>query len=131
MTDARPVHQRPLRRTARKNEKHCLTIRALAGTQREDVGLKNPDHLFSNGVIALNPLEPLYSFQFVFLLACAVFYYKAAELDKAPGLLWAGLSVLIYLLTWQVFHWGWVGCLAGQVSLLAGITLVRIFRSQA
>ncbi len=82
----------------------------------------------NKGTDGLNPLAPFYSFQFFLLLACAAFYYKAAELDKASGLLWAGLSILIFLLTWQLLCWGWLGCLAGQAVLFAGITLVRVLR---
>ena len=70
----------------------------------------------------------LYSFQFVLLLLCAVFYYKAAELEDAPRLLWAGLSVLVYLVTWMLLSWGLIGCLVGQVGLFGAITLVSVIR---
>ena len=71
---------------------------------------------------------PIYSVQFVLLLTCAIFWYRAADLEDAPRFVWSGLSVGIFLLTWRLFGWGWLGCLSGQVGLLAGITLVRVLR---
>jgi len=69
-----------------------------------------------------------HSFQFFLLLACAVFYYKAAMMEDASGLLWSGLSVLVFVITWVVLGWGWLGCLVGQAALFAGITVVQTFR---
>ena len=74
-------------------------------------------------------MGPIYSFEFVLLLACAVFYYKAAEIEDAPRLLWSGLSVGVYLLTWRVLGWGLLGCLLGQVGLLVGIAGIRALRT--
>ena len=70
----------------------------------------------------------LYSFQFALLFLCAAFYYKAAEFEDAPRLLWAGLSVLVYLVTWMLLSWGLIGCLVGQVGLFGAITLVSVIR---
>lgn len=75
-----------------------------------------------------NPFAYVYSAPFVLFLACAAFYYKAAEMEDSSGLLWSTLSVLVFLLTWIVFSWGWVGCLLGQGILFAGITVVRVAR---
>ena len=69
-----------------------------------------------------------YSFQFVLRLLCAAFYCQAAELEDAPRLLWAGLSVLVYLVTWMLLSWGLIGCLVGQVGLFGAITLVSVIR---
>ncbi len=52
----------------------------------------------------------LYSFQFFLLLLCAFFYFKAAEMEDASPLLWAGLSVAVYLVTWMVLNWGILAC---------------------
>jgi hypothetical protein len=71
-----------------------------------------------------------YSFQFVMLLACAAFYYTAAEMEDSSGILWSALSVGVFILTWIVLSWGWLGCLLGQVALFAGITVVRVLRKQ-
>jgi hypothetical protein len=78
----------------------------------------------------VNPFAYFYSFKFVMLLACAVFYYKAAEIEGSSGFLWSVLSVLIFILTWIVLSWGWLGCLLGQVGLFAGIAFVRMLRRQ-
>ena len=55
----------------------------------------------------------------------AVFFYRAAEFEDGPGLLWAALSVAISLLFWMVFRLGWIGIILGQVGLFVGITLFR------
>ena len=78
----------------------------------------------------MNSFAYFYSLQFVMLLACAVFYYKAAEMEGCSGLLWSALSVFVFILTWIVLSWGWLGCLLGQVGLFAGITVVRVLRRQ-
>jgi len=76
----------------------------------------------------MNPLGLLYSIQFVLLLCFAAGYYKAAEIENASGILWAGLSVVIFLITWRLFGWGVPGILLGQAALLGGITAVRVLR---
>jgi hypothetical protein len=73
-----------------------------------------------------NPLGPLYSFQFVLLVACAVFFYKGAEMENRPGFLWAGMSVGVFFVTWWLWGWGVVGDLAGQAALGLGIAIVRV-----
>ncbi|MGD0651596.1 MAG: hypothetical protein ABSA97_10740 [Verrucomicrobiia bacterium] len=78
----------------------------------------------------MNPLAYFYSLQFVVLLACAAFYYKAAQMEGSSGLLWSALSVVVFILTWIVLSWGWLGCLLSQVGLFAGITVVRVLRRQ-
>jgi hypothetical protein len=77
-----------------------------------------------------NPLGLLYSYQLVILLACAAAYYKAADMENASPLLWAGLSAGIFLFTWRFLGWGLPGDLVGQAALLAGITLVRLLRDR-
>jgi hypothetical protein len=62
------------------------------------------------------------------LVACAVVYYRAARMEDASGLLWSGLSVLVFVITWIVFSWSWQGCLVGQAGLFAGITVVQTVR---
>lgn len=73
----------------------------------------------------------LYSLDFFLLLACAAFYYKAADVENVAPWLWVGMSVGVFVLTWQVFHWGIPGELLGQVALLGGITLYRVFRDRS
>lgn len=76
----------------------------------------------------MNPLGLIYSLQFVALLVFAGAYYKAADIENASGILWAGMSVTIFLITWLFFHWGFPGIFFGQFLLLAGITAVRVLR---
>jgi hypothetical protein len=78
----------------------------------------------------MNPFGMFYSFQFVLLVACAGLYYKAAEIENASGILWAGLSVMTFALTWLFLHWGMIGNLFGQAVLLVAITLVRVLRDR-
>jgi hypothetical protein len=56
---------------------------------------------------------------------CALFYYRAAEFENSSGVGWAGLSLLVSVLCWRVFHFGWLGVLLGQVALFIGITICR------
>ena len=71
---------------------------------------------------------PFYSFNFVLLVACAIFFYRAGEFEGSSGILWAGLSVAISVVVWRVFDWGWFGMPLGQLGLFVGITVVRMFR---
>jgi hypothetical protein len=64
----------------------------------------------------------------ILIAACAVFFYRAGEFDGGPSVLWALLSILISAFVWRMFHWGWLGILAGQLALFAGITIVRASR---
>lgn len=75
-----------------------------------------------------NPLAPFYSFQFVLLLGCAVLFYKAAELEGESEILWVGLSVGVFALTWFGMGWGFPGNLAGQALLFGGIAVYRAWR---
>ncbi len=68
---------------------------------------------------------PFYSFTFVLLLACAVFFYRAGEFEGSSGVLWAALSVVISVAIWRWLHGGFVAVLLGQLGLFAGITLYR------
>jgi len=77
-----------------------------------------------------NPLGPFYSFQFVFLLVCATAYYKRAELEDSSGIVWAGMSVGVYMLTWRWLGWGYAGNLFAQAVLFGGITLWRVWQDQ-
>ena len=75
-----------------------------------------------------NPFGAFYSFQLVFLLICAIVYYKLADVENESGILWAGLSIGVFLLTWLVLHWAFPGNLMGQLALFAAITLHRVWR---
>jgi hypothetical protein len=70
----------------------------------------------------------MYSFNFVLLILMAVFFYRAADFEDGPRLLWTALSVAISLLTWQVLRMGLLEMMLGQAGLFVGITLVRARR---
>ncbi len=65
-------------------------------------------------------------FGLVIMLACASFYYKAAEMEHASGALWAGLSLLLWLLGAYAFGLGLIGCLVLQLGLFAGLTFRKM-----
>lgn len=67
-------------------------------------------------------------FGLVIMLACAVFYYRAGEAERSSGLLWGGISILLWLGASMLLHWGLFGCLATQFGLFAGLTAMNILR---
>ena len=71
-----------------------------------------------------------YSFNFLILIAFAIFYNRAAESEDAPAILWTALSIAISVLTWLVLHWGMLGMILGQVALFIGISLFRALRKE-
>jgi len=64
------------------------------------------------------------------IAVCAAFFYRAAEVENSPALLWGGLSVLLSVLALFFLHWGWLGALLGQVGLFVGITIFRMMRKE-
>jgi len=62
------------------------------------------------------------------IVACAIFFHRAAEFENESSLVWTGLSVVISVMTLFAFRWGWLGCLPGQAGLLPGITISRMLR---
>jgi hypothetical protein len=75
-------------------------------------------------------LSPFYSLESVLLLVCAGSYYKAADVENSSPLLWSGLSVLVFLLTWRLCGWGLPGNLLGQALLFGAITAIRVLRDR-
>ena len=62
------------------------------------------------------------------MVACAIFFHRAAEFENDSSLAWTGLSLVISAVTLFVLGWGWLGCLLGQAGLLLGITVFRVLR---
>jgi hypothetical protein len=62
------------------------------------------------------------------IVVCAIFFHRAAEFENESSLVWTGLSVVISVVTFFFLHWGWLGCLLGQIGLFAGITVLRMLR---
>ena len=65
------------------------------------------------------------------IVACAIFFHRAAEFENESSLVWTGLSVVISVMTLFVFRWGWLGCLLGQAGLFPGIAIFRTLRSKS
>jgi hypothetical protein len=72
-------------------------------------------------------LSQLYSFAFVLALAFAGFFYKAGEQEIGSGLLWGGLSIVFSMAIIVTFNGGMLLVLLGQVALMIGIALVRVW----
>lgn len=58
----------------------------------------------------------------LFIICCAVFYYRLGESEYSAGFLLATLSVVLWLLSAGVFHFGNMACLAIQGGLFIGLT---------
>jgi hypothetical protein len=71
-----------------------------------------------------------YPFQLILLLGCAAGFYKAADVENASAILWSGLSLVVFCFTWFVVGWGIPGNLFGQLLLLCGITVARLWRDR-
>jgi hypothetical protein len=65
------------------------------------------------------------------IVACAIFFHRAAEFENESSLVWTGLSVVISVMTLFVFRWGWLSCLLGQAGLFLGIAIFRTLRSKS
>lgn len=80
----------------------------------------------------LNLFGPFNLIYIIVLLVCAAAYYRLADLDPdASPIIWTGLSLAIFLITWLVLGWGLPGDLFGQLALFGGITLIRALRSRS
>ena len=64
------------------------------------------------------------------IVACAIFFCRAAEFEDESTLIWGGLSVTISLVALFWLGCGWLGILLGQAGLFAGITIFRILRKE-
>jgi hypothetical protein len=64
------------------------------------------------------------------MVACAIFFHRAAEFENESSLVWTGLSVVLSAMTLFAFRWGWLGCLLGQAGLFLGIAIFRTLRSK-
>jgi uncharacterized membrane-anchored protein len=74
----------------------------------------------------MNPLGPLYSPQFVVLIACAIAFYKGAEVEGSlKPVVWMGVSTAMFFLTWMGLHCGLMGNLIGQAAVVGVVTVVR------
>jgi hypothetical protein len=68
---------------------------------------------------------PFYSYNFLLIVASAIFFYRAGVFEGGRGLFWAGLSVAISVLIWEWLHGGLLSILFGQIVLFVGIGIFR------
>ncbi len=66
----------------------------------------------------------VYSLDTILIIAFAVLYYKAADIENASKLLWVGLSLIVSLAT-RILHPGLPWLILGQVALFFTIAVVR------
>ena len=68
------------------------------------------------------------TFEPIVICVLAIVFYRAGQLERAPGLLWAALSTLCSLAA-LYFGWGLLGIFGLNVLLFVGITLFRVLRT--
>ena len=71
----------------------------------------------------------VYNLHTILTIVFAIFYYKAADLEKASKFLWTGLSIVVSLGT-RILGWGLLGLILGQIALLFIIGIVRCLLSR-
>ncbi len=69
-----------------------------------------------------------YNLHTILTIVFAIFYYKAADIEKASKLLWTSLSIVVSLGT-KILGWGLPGLILGQIALLFIIGIVRCLLS--
>jgi hypothetical protein len=70
----------------------------------------------------------MYDFGLVMMLAFAVVYYRIGETEYQKGLLLGALSILVWLATSFLLHWGWLGSIGAQIGIFAVLTIINMFR---
>jgi len=71
----------------------------------------------------------VYDFDTIFIIAFAIFFYKAADYENASKIVWAGLSIIVSLLS-RIFGFGLIGLISGQVMLFFVIAVIRSMYSR-
>ena len=66
----------------------------------------------------------VYGLDTILIIAFAVFFYKAADYENASKILWAGLSIIVSLLS-RIFGFRLIGLISGQVVLFFAIAVIR------
>lgn len=64
------------------------------------------------------------------IVACMACFAKGAELDERSKVVWAGLSLGVWLAFTQFFIDGIVGGLVSQVLLFVGLTVAGLLRER-
>lgn len=58
-------------------------------------------------------------------IACAIFWYRGAQHENIPPLVWVGPSLVISILAIFALKQGWIAVAVGQVALFLAITIYR------
>ncbi|MCX5635849.1 MAG: hypothetical protein NTW55_08430 [Planctomycetota bacterium] len=66
----------------------------------------------------------VYDFDTIFIIAFAIFFYKAAEYENASKILWTGLSIIASFLN-RILGGGLLTLISGQVVLFFAIAVIR------
>ena len=64
----------------------------------------------------------------LFMLACAIAYYRIGETEYQKGFLLAGISILVWLGTTFGLAWGWPGSLGAQAGIFVVLILINMWR---
>lgn len=62
----------------------------------------------------------------IVIVAFAVFFYRAAKVDRASPVIWASLSIAVSLAAMFWLHWSLLGIILAQGLLFLGIALCRV-----
>jgi hypothetical protein len=73
-------------------------------------------------------MMPIYSYNLVLMVVCAVVFYRAGAADESPALLWSALSIIVSAVIWLGLGWGFLAMVLAQVALFFGIAIVRVLR---
>jgi predicted branched-subunit amino acid permease len=71
----------------------------------------------------------VYGLDTIVIIAFAIIYYKAAQIENASTILWTGLSIIVSLVI-RIIGMGLLAIIIGQVLLYLAITLVRLLASK-
>lgn len=58
-------------------------------------------------------------------IACAIFWYRGAQVENMPALAWVGPSLVISVVVIFALKLGWIAVAVAQVVLFAAITVYR------
>ena len=70
----------------------------------------------------------VYGLDTIVIIAFAVLYHKAAQIENQSALLWTGLSIIVSLAI-RIIGLGLLALVVGQVLLYLAIALVRLLIS--
>jgi len=71
----------------------------------------------------------VYGLDTIVIIAFAIAYYKAAQIENASALLWTGLSIIVSLAI-RIIGLGLLALIISQVLLFLAITVVRVLASK-